>query len=155
MTQQDTKSQADTKSRIEIKSKVKAYLQKMKYALKDTHTKFKFQQFRLSDKNKEEQYTNNFTVHDLFPNSNPESALKRELKTLDLKNYQETVQDTKYPALPEMRVFGKTYKGKDVYIKVRVQHLSSDTEPKHFVFVMSFHYAEYKFSDGDFPYKKE
>jgi hypothetical protein len=36
----------------------------------------------------------------------------------------------------------------------RVQLLNSDTEFNHMVFVMSFHYAEHKFTARDFPYKK-
>ena len=85
------------------------------------------------------QYTNKFTVADLFPDENPVSALKRELRTLTVEEYIQTVQDLHFPNRSEMREFGKVYAGKgDVYIKIRVELLSA--YGGHTAFIMSFHY---------------
>ena len=54
--------------------------------------------------------------------------------------------DTRFPRKSETRVFGKRY-GADVYIKFRVDMINGNI-----VFVMSFHYAVYPFSESDFPY---
>ena len=88
---------------------------------------------------------------DLFPDENPADAIKRELKTLTVKEYIETVKDLRFCSRSEMRVFGKKYEGdKDVYIKFRVELLGVDgMDP---LFVMSFHYAMHKFKETDFPY---
>ncbi len=70
---------------------------------------------------KEERYTNQYTVNTLFPNENPVDALKRELLTLTVENYIQTVKDLRFPNRSEMREFGKVYNGNDdVYIKIRV-----------------------------------
>lgn len=99
------------------------------------------------------RYTNKFTVADLFPNENPVVALKRELKTLTVEEYMQTVKDTRFPNRSEMREFGKIYAGKgDVYIKIRVELLSGFGN--HTTFVMSFHYAEIPFTSAMFPYRK-
>jgi hypothetical protein len=52
----------------------------------------------------------------LFPDELPTEALRRELRNLKVTNYIQTVRDRKFPNLSEMRVFGKTYSKKDVYI---------------------------------------
>ncbi len=83
-------------------------------------------------------------------------ALKRELALLTIEEYVETLKDIRYPNKSEMRIFGRKYFDEDVYIKIRVElisttHASGDS----FIFVMSFHYAEEAFSDSDFPYKKK
>ena len=72
------------------------------------------------------KHTNQFTVADLFPDENPVSALKRELQTLSVEEYMQTVKDLRYPKRSEMREFGKVYDGKgEVYIKIRVELLSA------------------------------
>ena len=54
-----------------------------------------------------------------------------------------------------MRVFGKTYSKKDVYIKIRVNLLSfQKAAGGSFVLVMSFHFAQWAFTEEDFPYRK-
>ncbi len=68
-------------SRIESEAEIRAYLQNLRYAI-DNGAQIKFQIKRLVDENRDEKYTNQYTVNTLFPNENPESALKRELKTL-------------------------------------------------------------------------
>ena len=82
---------------------------------------------------------------------NPVIALKRELKNLTAENYIRTVKDLRFPARSEMREFGKTYNGADVYVKIRVELLTNAFG--HTVFVMSFHFAEREFTTEIFPYK--
>jgi len=57
-----------------------------------------------------------YTVNKLFPDENPVDALKRELLTLSVEDYMQTVKDTRFPKRSEMREFGKVYNGaEDVY----------------------------------------
>lgn len=54
------------------------------------------------------------------------SALKRELQTLTVEEYIQTVKDLRFPKRSEMREFGKVYDGKgDVYVKLRVELFSA------------------------------
>lgn len=143
----------DTRTRIESEIEVQAYLQDLRYALSHG-AQVSFQAERLVDKNRDVKYTNQFTVADLFPNENPVDALKRELQTLTIEEYMQTVKDLRFPKKSEMREFGKVYNGKgDVYIKIRVELLSE--YGNHTTFVMSFHYAEIPFTPEMFPYKKK
>lgn len=145
-------SKDNTKSRIESKLEVNTYLQKLKYAL-DHDAQITFQARRLVDKQRDEKYTNQYTVDTLFPDENPVDALKRELKTLTVEEYMKTVQDLRFPKRSEMREFGKVYNGmQDVYIKIRVELLGLDGNTT--TFVMSFHFAEKPFTTDMFPYKE-
>lgn len=142
----------DTKVRIESELEVKSYLQNLKFAL-NNGAKINFQARRRVDENREEKYTNQYTVNALFPNENPVDALKRELLTLSVENYMKTVKDIRFPKRSEMREFGKVYNGSDdVYIKIRVEILGmyGDTT----TFVMSFHFAQRAFTPEMFPYRK-
>jgi hypothetical protein len=95
-----------------------------------------------------------YTVNKLFPDENPVDALKRELLTLSVEDYMQTVKDTRFPKRSEMREFGKVYNGaEDVYIKIRVELLGLYGNTT--TFVMSFHFAERAFSPEMFPYKKK
>lgn len=142
-----------TRARIESELEVNAYLQDLRYALSHNAT-ITFQAERLVDQNRDPQYTNQFTVADLFPNENPVIALKRELQRLTVEEYLQTVKDLRFPKRSEMREFGKVYDGKgDVYIKIRVELLSAFGN--HTTFVMSFHYAEIPFTPDMFPYRKQ
>ncbi len=139
--------------RIESEQEVRSYLQNLRYALKNGAS-LTFQIERRSDKTRPEQYTNRFTIADLFPNEEPSAALKRELLTLTVENYMRTVKDRHFPERAEMREFGKRYSGSgDVYIKIRVELLGSSGN--HATFVMSFHYAEIPFTAEMFPYRKQ
>lgn len=143
----------DAKSRIESKLEVSAYIQNLKYALKNG-AKINFQAKRVVDKNREERYTNQYTVQTLFPNENPVDAIKKELLALSVEDYIKTVKDTRFPQKSEMREFGKVYNGKDdVYIKIRVELIGIYGHPT--TFVMSFHFAERAFTPEMFPYKTE
>ncbi len=144
---------ADIRTRIESQLEVQSYLQDLRYAL-DHGATVTFQAERQVDQARPVQYTNKFTVADLFPDENPVSALKRELRTLTVEEYIQTVQDLHFPNRSEMREFGKVYAGKgDVYIKIRVELLSA--YGGHTAFIMSFHYAEIPFTSEMFPYRKK
>lgn len=142
----------ETKARIESELEVKSYLQDLRYAI-DNGAQISFQAKRLVDEKRDEKYTNQYTVDTLFPDENPADALKRELKTLTVEEYMQTVKDLRFPNRSEMREFGKVYNGKDdVYIKIRVELLGMYGNIT--TFVMSFHFAEKAFTPEMFPYRK-
>lgn len=155
MVSNDTESEhitlADEKSRIESRIDIQAYIQDLNYAL-DHGAKVEVQIHRNVDNNRNEQYTNKFTISDLFPNENPVDALKKELRKLTVEDYIKTVNDTRFKKKSEMREFGKVYSSKDVYIKIRVELLTD--YGNHMVFIMSFHYADTPFTSDMFPYRK-
>lgn len=142
----------ELKARIESELEVKSYLQDLRYAI-DNGAQISFQVKRLVDEKRDERYTNQYTVNTLFPNENPIDALRRELKTLTVKEYMRTVKDIRFPNRSEMREFGKVYNGKDdVYIKIRVELLGMYGNTTSFV--MSFHFAEKAFTSEMFPYRE-
>lgn len=142
----------ETKSRIESEIEVKAYIQDLKFAL-NNGAKIDFQAKRLVDEKRDEKYTNQYTVNKLFSDENPVDALKRELLTLSVEDYMQTVKDIRFPKRSEMREFGKVYNGTDdVYIKIRMELLGMYGNTT--TFVMSFHFAEKAFTPEMFPYKK-
>jgi len=141
-----------TKARIESELEVKTYIQDLKFAL-NHGSKIDFQAKRLADEKRDTKYTNQYTVNTLFPNENPVDALKRELLTLSVEDYIQTVKDIRFPKKSEMREFGKVYNNtEDVYIKIRVELLGLYGNPT--TFIMSFHFAEKAFTREIFPYKK-
>ena len=143
----------ETKARIESELEVKAYIQDLKFAL-NNGAQINFQAKRVVDDKRDEKYTNQYTVNKLFPDENPVDALKRELLTLSVEDYMQTVKDTRFPKRSEMREFGKVYNGtEDVYIKIRVELLGLYGNAT--TFVMSFHFAEKSFTPELFPYKKK
>lgn len=142
----------ETKTRIESELEVRSYIQDLKFAL-NHGAQINFQIKRLVDEKRDERYTNQYTVNTLFPNENPEDALKRELLTLEVEDYIRTVKDLRFPKRSEMREFGKVYNfSDDVYIKIRVEVLGMYGSPT--TFVMSFHFAERAFTNEMFPYRK-
>jgi hypothetical protein len=128
------------------------FLDKLRYALQDDQTKMTFQHERRVDQSRNFINTNRYTIQTLFPDEDVVKVLKRELSTLTLEEYMETVKDIKFANRSEMRVFGRQYAGKDVYIKIRVELLDLSADGRHTVLVMSFHFAEEKFTKDDFPY---
>lgn len=132
---------------IEPIQNVESYLANLRYAL-DHNAYIELQLERRVDANRNPEFTNSYTLQDLFANENPITAIRRELYTLSLKNYSSTCKDIRFPAKGNMWEFGKEYSGKDVYIKIRVNLLDEFGCPK--VFTMSFHYAE---TTINFPYK--
>ncbi len=144
--------EGDKNSRIEKELEVRAYLQNLQYALSNG-AKIEFQVSRRVDNNRDEIHTNQYTVGKLFPNENPIDALKRELLSLTVENYIQTVKDLRFPNRSEMREFGKVYNGiEDVYIKIRVELFGQFGNAT--TFVMSFHFAEKAFTPEMFPYGK-
>ncbi len=142
-----------TNARIESELEVKTYIQDLKFAL-NNGAQINFQAKRRVDENREEKYTNPYTINTLFPNENPVDAIKRELLTLSVEDYMQTVKDMRFPKRSEMREFGKVYNGTDdVYIKIRVELLGIYGNTT--TFVMSFHYAERAFMPEMFPYRKK
>lgn len=142
----------ETNARIESENEVKAYIQNLKYAL-NNGARINFQIKRCVDDERDERFTNQYTVNTLFPNENPTDALKRELLSLSVEDYMQTVKDIRFPKRSEMREFGKVYNGKDdVYIKIRVELLGLYGQTT--TFVMSFHFAERAFKPEMFPYRK-
>jgi hypothetical protein len=149
---EDANLKDETKTRIESEIEVKAYIQDLKFAL-NNGAKIEFQARRRVDDNRDEKYTNQYTVNTLFPDENPVDALKRELLTLSVEDYMQTVKDLRFSNRSEMREFGKVYNGKDdVYIKIRVELLGIYGNTT--TFVMSFHFAEKAFTPDMFPYRK-
>lgn len=139
-------------TRVESETEIKAYIQNLKFAL-NNGAKIEFQVKRLVDEKRDERYTNQYTVNQLFPNENPVDAIKRELLKLSVEDYMQTVKDLRFPKRSEMREFGKIYNGTDdVYIKIRVELLGAYGNST--TFVMSFHFAERAFTPEMFPYKK-
>jgi len=100
----------ETKARIESELEVKAYIQDLKFAL-NNGAQIDFRAKRVVDEKRDEKYTNQYTVNKLFPDENPVDALKRELLTLSVEDYMQTVKDTRFPKRGEMREFGKVYNG--------------------------------------------
>ncbi len=140
------------KERIESELEVQSYVQNLKYAL-EHNARITFQAHRLVDEERDEKYSNQFTVAALFPDENPVDALRRELKTLTVEEYMRTVHDLRFPNRSEMREFGKIYNGnEDVYIKIRVELLGQYGNTS--AFIMSFHFAESAFKPEMFPYRK-
>ena len=141
----------ETKVRIESELEVNAYIQNLKFAL-NNGARIDFQSKRIVDEKRDEKYTNQYTVNKLFPDENPEDALKRELLMITVEDYMQTVKDIRFPKRSEMREFGKVYNGtENVYIKIRVELLGLYGNTT--TFVMSFHFAEKAFTAEMFPYK--
>ena len=143
-----------TNYRVETKEEISAYLDKLRYAL-DSGARLIFQATRRVDETRDEKYTNQYTVAHLFPDEDPQAALRRELRLLTVRDYLRTVKDTRFPKKSEMREFGKTYHGtEDVYIKIRVELFDQAEAGGHTTFIMSFHYAMVPLSQETFPYRK-
>ncbi len=141
--------------RIESKLDIQTYLDRLRYALKSGSTKISFQRDRKVDQQREDRFTNRFTLGNIFPDEDEVEVLKRELALLTVEEYIETVKDKKFPNRTEMRVFGKQYSRDDVYIKIRVELVKVTLAyGDSFILVMSFHYSERNFHESDFPYKK-
>lgn len=82
-----------TNKRIETELEVKAYLQNLKFALQNG-AKLDFQIKRRMDENRNEKYTNQYTVNTLFPNEDPIIALKRVVVTHSRRIYTDSKRFT-------------------------------------------------------------
>ncbi len=142
-------------SRIESWIEISTYLARLKHALNNGAT-ISFQRFRKVDDERDERYTNDYTMNALFPDEDPKEVLRRELLTLTVGDYLRTVKDHRHPNRSDMREFGKVYNGTDeVYIKIRVELYDKSGFGQHTTFVMSFHFAEKPFSEETFPYRSK
>jgi len=148
------RSKLGEKRVIESKIEVTTFLDRLKYLLQAGTALLYFQTHRKVDMDRDIKYSNRYTMSKLFPNEDEVEVLKRELARLTVHDYTETVKDQRYPNRSNMRVFGKRYLGKDVYVKVRVEVLNGYGGGTGHIFVMSFHFAEIGFCDCDFPYVK-
>jgi len=145
-----------TESRIEEKLEVSTYISRLVYALENNNVKVTFQEKRQVDEKRPVQYTNQYAVAQLFPDEDPVEAIKRELKTLNVQEYIETVKDIRFPKKSEMRVFGRSYGDKEIYIKIRVELIQvSRGSVNNIIFVMSFHFSTVEFNDIVFPHCKK
>ena len=99
---------SDIESRIESRLDVQCFLQDLIYAL-DHNPIVRFQEVRQIDQHRDLRHTNKYTVADLFPNEDPVTVLKRELRKLTVEDYIRTVKDTRFKNKSEMREFGKVY----------------------------------------------
>ena len=79
------------KARIESEIDVKAYIQNLQFSL-NNGAKIEFQGKRFVDEDRDERYTNQYTVNVLFPNENPVDVLRRELLKLSVSDYMRTVK---------------------------------------------------------------
>ncbi len=141
------------KGRIETELEVKNYLYKLKYAIKSGFATVNFQKARQVDKNRDIKYINRYTISKLYPDE--VEVLKRELSSLTVEEYIKTVKDLRFPKRSEMRVFSKQYSGDNVYIKIRVELISSEyAYGNDYILVMSFHFSEWGINESDFPYRK-
>ena len=105
----------EAKARIESELEVKSYIQDLKFAL-NNGAKIDFQAKRVVDDKRDEKYTNQYIVNKLFPDENPVDALKRELLTLSVEDYMQTVKDTRF--LKEARCVSseRSITGQKMYI---------------------------------------
>lgn len=146
---------AEEKKRIETRLEVQTYIDRLRYAIESGSATINFQRERQVDRNRDKEHTNRYTMSKLFPNEDEVEVLKRELTKLSIREYIETVKDIRFSNKSEMRVFGKQYKEKDVYIKIRVELVSvTHASGNNYVLVMSFHFSEMEFKESDFPFGK-
>ena len=82
----------EIRTRIESELEVKTYLQNLKFAL-NNGAKINFQVKRYVDTNRDERYTNQYTVNMLFPDENPVNALKREIQKLTVEEIQNSLKN--------------------------------------------------------------
>lgn len=143
------------RTRVESHLDVSTYLDRLKYAIDSGTAMINFQKERNVDVGRKKEYTNAYTVHELFPDEDLVDAMKRELKNICVKEYIETVKDLRFPNRSEMRVFGRLYEEKEIYIKIRVELMkSSAAGTGNYIFIMSFHHSTIPFRDIEFPYKE-
>ncbi len=110
---------------IQARHEVQTFLDRLCYALQDGGARINLVRMRRVDQRRDRRFTNEYTIAQLFPNEDPVQALKRELPSLTVADYIETVKDRRFPKRPNLLVFGKTYHEGDVYVKVRIELMIS------------------------------
>lgn len=134
--------------RVQSIAEVKDMLARLKYAIK-SNPSFKIIVTRKSDEGKQLQYTNKYTLDNLFPNESPAEALRNELVTLSVEEYKETLTDDLYPE-KDLHVFIRQYDEQQVFIKIRAELLTSTG--RSLLVVISFHFAEYEVKLSELPH---
>jgi len=104
-----TSEQQNLDSRIESRQEVGTYIARLKYALKSNSLKIKYQEIRQIDIKREDRYTNDFLMKDLFPGQDPIIVLEKELLKIKSEEYIKTVKDINKLDRSEMRVYGREY----------------------------------------------
>lgn len=138
---------------VEDSSVVSTFLAKLKFMLENPCTSIQLDK-KKSDQFKPYEYTNKFTLSNLFPNENPVDAMKRELRLLSLCDYLHTAVDVVNPKSPNYYVFAKKF-DKFVYIKVKIVVFNGSIPGQQdTILVMSFHYAEHLINENSFRYLK-
>lgn len=127
---------------IDSEDNVEKHLQQLKELLKDSKCKLEILP-RKKDEAEDDPYTTENTLQMLNYDSDD---VRRELLALSMDDYIENMKDDKRPDAPHFRVFGKTIRGYEIYIKEKIKSSKG-------VFCVSFHRARYNLKDR--PYKKE
>lgn len=86
-------------------------------------------------------YTTQNTLLDLNYDT---TDVLREIQSLTVEDYSETMIDDKRKGFNLLHVFGKLINGKEVYIKIGFKKEKNDV-----IFCISFHYSKYKMN---YPY---
>ncbi len=108
---------------------------------------FVFQRIRGKDES-DDEYTNESTMLEL--DYDTEDVVK-ELKSLTIEDYSESIVDNVIDDFKLFFVFGKQINGRDIYIKVRIKQRRRTSED--FVFCVSFHFARHPITV--YPYKRK
>lgn len=124
---------------VEHKGMVSNFLDDLKIILNNQKSKLKI----YPREDKELEYTTKYCLQELNFTSND---VKNELKKLTVDSYVETCDDERNKKSNRYYVFYKKIKGKDIYIKVKIE--SRDNKS---VLCMSFHFPEYEITK--FPYR--
>lgn len=131
---------------------VEIFLNELKVAL-DNKCYISVIEQKTSEISRAIERTNAATIAVLFPNEEPHKALRRELKKLRIKHYMYSMIDDFYPLGNKLKVFGMSYSGNDVYIKLKLEFETDKSYENAVVLVLSFHYSTRRFGTGEFPYE--
>lgn len=139
----------------ESKLEISTCLDQLHYLIKSNQASISFEKNRPADNKKEAKFTNRYTLGVLFPDESEAVVLKRELLTLRVEEYIESIRDFNFPKLAPMRVFCKQYSNCDVYIKFRIEIMSKELGGSGRIIVISFHFAEWKYKCTDYPFRRQ
>lgn len=139
--------------RIETKAEVNTFLARLNYQISHG-ARLNLIRDRNVDKDRDLIYTNRYTVAELFPDEDPNVALKRELLLITAEHYLQTLTDQRYPE-KEWREFGKIYPvDKEIYMKFRVVFRGAENPHNDdYILIMSFHHSTVAFKYRNFPHK--
>ena len=134
---------------VDSKSTVESFLIKVQTVIKsksfNINKNFYLQMLR-SSYSENHIHTNKSTMIEL------DYRLKdvvNEIALLTVENYKETFIDNKPGNLKPFYCFIKSIKGKQVYIKFKINEKQADN-----IFCISFHFVEFNVKETDLPYSK-